>query len=301
MRLRHIEIFEAICRTGSWTNAAKILHISQPAASKMLANAELRLGFRLFERVKGRLKPTREAEILAPHVLRLQEELAQVRRLASNLKSSHQGHLRIGSIPAMGLGMLPASIRKNKMLHPQVTFELRTHHSHELVQSLMARDLDMVLTFDQTNYPGVERRVIGHTELVHVGLNSHSGPISLHDMQAREYIALETRDPSGSLLEKALEAQGVKLNVVIQVQTHYVACSLVAAGCGETIVDLITAKAMLRPGLVISRVVPQIHIPISIMTRAADPLSISHEMLADLLASSCQDYRLDDAEDKLVG
>ena len=72
MRLRHIEIFDAIWRTGSLTEAAETLHVSQPAASKLLANAEAQLGFKLFERVKGRLRATREAEVLAPQVARLQ-------------------------------------------------------------------------------------------------------------------------------------------------------------------------------------------------------------------------------------
>ncbi|WP_154582145.1 LysR family transcriptional regulator, partial [Bordetella pertussis] len=85
MRLRHIEIFEAIRRTGSLTEAAAALHISQPAASKLLAHAEAQLGFKLFERVKGRLVATREAEILAPEVARLNQDLGSVRRLAASL------------------------------------------------------------------------------------------------------------------------------------------------------------------------------------------------------------------------
>ena len=61
MRLRHIEIFHAIYTTGSITNAAKILHVSQPSVSKVLSHAEMQLGFNLFDRVKGRLIPTEEA------------------------------------------------------------------------------------------------------------------------------------------------------------------------------------------------------------------------------------------------
>lgn len=47
MRLRHIEIFHAIYTTGSITNAAKLLYVSQPSVSKVLAHAELQLGFQL--------------------------------------------------------------------------------------------------------------------------------------------------------------------------------------------------------------------------------------------------------------
>ncbi|WP_241117248.1 LysR family transcriptional regulator, partial [Achromobacter xylosoxidans] len=86
MRLRHIEIFEAIRRTGSLTQAAAALHITQPAASKLLASAESQLGFKLFERVKGRLVATREADILTPEVARLNQDLDSVRRLAASLR-----------------------------------------------------------------------------------------------------------------------------------------------------------------------------------------------------------------------
>ena len=45
MRLRHIEVFQAIRQTGSVSAAAQLLHVSQPAVSKVLQPAEQRLGF----------------------------------------------------------------------------------------------------------------------------------------------------------------------------------------------------------------------------------------------------------------
>src|SRR3546814_15604985 len=94
MRLRHIEIFEAIRRTGSLTEAAAALHISQPAASKLLAHAEAQLGFKLFERVRGRLVATREAEILTPEVSRPNQALNSVRRLAARRRNPPPRHTR---------------------------------------------------------------------------------------------------------------------------------------------------------------------------------------------------------------
>ena len=57
MRLRHIEIFQAIRQTGSISGAAQLLHVSQPAVTKVLQHAELQLGFPLFLRVRGKLQP----------------------------------------------------------------------------------------------------------------------------------------------------------------------------------------------------------------------------------------------------
>jgi DNA-binding transcriptional LysR family regulator len=64
MRLRYIELFHAVLTTGSITGAAKLLDISQPAASKALQHAEDKLGFALFSRVRGRLQPTQLALLL---------------------------------------------------------------------------------------------------------------------------------------------------------------------------------------------------------------------------------------------
>ncbi|MGB3289356.1 MAG: LysR family transcriptional regulator [Burkholderiaceae bacterium] len=290
MRLRHIEIIDAILRTGSLTEAAEVLYVSQPAASKLLANAESQLGYKLFERIKGRLKPTREATILAPQVARLQQELTDLRRLAYNLKHMQQGHLRVGSTPAVGLGLLPSVIQRVHESQPHITFDLHTHHSSELVTGLQARELDMVVTFDPTEHPGVKHIPIGHTELMFMSRSEPTGPISLKDLPATPFIALEARDPSGLVLQRALDDHGLKLNIMAQVQTHYVACAMVEAGCGNTIIDLITARAMLRPGLTISRLTPRLKVSVNAMVLASDPMSIQHQLLIDTLQLACREH-----------
>ncbi|MEX7671402.1 LysR family transcriptional regulator, partial [Klebsiella pneumoniae] len=55
MKLRHLEIFYAVMTCGSLSRAAEALNISQPAASKALKSAEMKLGFTLFQRVRGKL------------------------------------------------------------------------------------------------------------------------------------------------------------------------------------------------------------------------------------------------------
>lgn len=315
MRLRHIEIFEAIRRTGSLTEAAAALHISQPAASKLLAHAESQLGFKLFDRVKGRLVATREAEILTPEIARLSQDLSSVRRLASNLRDRPNGHLRLGCAPALGLGLLPGVVRDSRDAQPGITFDIHTHHSAELVQGLLTRELDLAITFDTNDYPGLTRMGLGHTELVHLSRRAAQGPLRLSALsEARgveasgaaasgaaasgavasgsptagdTLIVLDASDASGALLQLALDAQGLAPQVAIQVQTHYVACALVDAGCGDAIVDAITAQAMLRPGMTLRRLEPALRVPISIMTRNQDPLSALHRDLIERLRAAC--------------
>lgn len=58
VNLRHIEIFHAVMTAGNLTEAARLLHTSQPTVSRELARFEKVLGLTLFERTRGRLHPT---------------------------------------------------------------------------------------------------------------------------------------------------------------------------------------------------------------------------------------------------
>lgn len=58
VNLRHIEIFHAVMTTGNLTEAARMLHTSQPTVSRELARFEKVLGLTLFSRTRGRLQPT---------------------------------------------------------------------------------------------------------------------------------------------------------------------------------------------------------------------------------------------------
>ena len=62
--LRQIEVFRAVMITGSIRGAAQLLFVSQPAVSRLLSHTESRVGFPLFQRIRGRLHATPEAKKL---------------------------------------------------------------------------------------------------------------------------------------------------------------------------------------------------------------------------------------------
>ena len=64
--LRQLRVFLAVARAHSFSRAGDIIGLTQPAVSRTLQHAELQLGFALFQRERGRLKPTVEAQALYP-------------------------------------------------------------------------------------------------------------------------------------------------------------------------------------------------------------------------------------------
>lgn len=212
MRLRHIEVFHAIMRTGSLSKAAQLLCVSQPAVSKVLAHAEQNLGIRLFSRAHGRLLPTREAELLFGETQKLQSNLERIRALARNLALQPEGQLRVGCLPSLGLSLIPQAVKAFRDDYPRVALKIQTLHTDALLNALLTRDLDVAVAIDPPARPGITSAELGRTAVVSVGPpddDAPDAPLSLHAFMEGESIGIGTEDPLGDAIGNALAARGV--------------------------------------------------------------------------------------------
>ena len=166
MRLRHIEVFHAVYSCGSVTRAAEALKVSQPSISKVLAHAEQQLGFALFNRVRGKLIPTSEANQLFVQVAQVNDGLNRVRQLAANLRSAEQGAIRIAATPAFGIDFLPGAIASYREDHGDIMFSLETLRHEELSSALTDSRIDIGLAFDPGNLPGISGELLGYGRFV---------------------------------------------------------------------------------------------------------------------------------------
>ena len=126
MRLRHIEVFNAVMLTGSVSAAARMINVTQPAVSRTLQHAELQLGFALFQRERGRLKPTVEAQTLYPLIERLFSQLDEVQRLSASLQAGRgKGELRVLTVLALSYEVFPRAMQLFRAKYPGVVVHTR--------------------------------------------------------------------------------------------------------------------------------------------------------------------------------
>lgn len=143
MRIKHIEVFNAIMLTGSVSGAARLLHVSQPAVTQVLQHAELQLGYALFERQANRLVPTREAKALHPEVTRLMSQLEVVRRMSKALAQGESESLRVLIVPSLAVSLLPDALRVFRERYPETAVTIRTMHSTEVAQAVALQEGDI--------------------------------------------------------------------------------------------------------------------------------------------------------------
>ena len=247
MRLRHIEVFHAIYTTGSITNAAKLLNVSQPSVSKVLSHAELQLGFKLFARVKGRLIATPEAEMLFTEAERIFNQMNTITELADNILHHRTGKIAIGTTMALGFIELPKLIKRFLKHHPEVKIELQTLHNQNISNHLLRQQSDLTIMFAPRVIPDTQRYDFGQGELVVVVPAEEGypakGPINVKALAKKPYISIRKSGPLGDLAGEKVESQLRKARPVIQVDTYYVAIQMVKQGIGWCVIDEFTATA----------------------------------------------------------
>lgn len=281
MRLRQIEVFYAIMSTGSLRRAAEVLHVSQPAASKVLRYAEQSLGFALFERTGGRLVPTREARIMLPHVNTIFEKISDLKRLTENLRYARNGHaISIGCVPSLGLSIVPRVIQGYHAKHPGNELTIDTLHGPEIVSRILNHDLDLGIVFGTYEQQGLTACHIADIPLVLIDKQRTEGPVALEDIDHARYIGLSENDPTARLLDMAWEDADHAAVPLVRVRTHYMAAELVRLGGGCAIVDGLTA--LHHPGLPVPLPLkPPLGMACTVLFRADHALShISKDILA---------------------
>ncbi len=278
MRLRHIEVFHAVYMAGSVTGAAKLLNVSQPSVSKVLAHAEQQLGFALFDRIKGKIIPTQEAERLISHVVDAYDNINELRRLSENLRASNTGLIRVAMTPAFGTDLIPAAIATYMEHHPAITFEVETLYHQQVIRALKQSRVDIGMVFDSQAVQGISIDHLAMAECVVLAHKSvdfgNKQHLTLKDLDGMPFINMNIRSPLGRLLASRMEADKIKFKNVVQVETYQMAKALVAHGTGVSIVDKITAKSTGHSGVIARPLYPPLKFNISLLHVESQPLSI---------------------------
>jgi len=292
MRLRHIEVFHAIYTTGSITNAAKLLYVSQPSVSKVLSHAELQLGFRLFDRVKGRLIATHEADLLFEEADRLYQQMSTVNDAAENIKNNDLGQISLALTPALGFDIVPSSVAEFRTKHQNIIFDIKTLHNERALKHLLSHKSEVAILFSPEKYAGINEINFGSAKLVVVypkSLLPHCPEkVSLEDLTHYPFISISESGPLADLINGQLLEKGLSLTNVVKVKTYFIAVNLVRHCAGICIVDEFTARGQQSDDIAIAELVEPLTFPIKALYLENKPLSIVTTKFLELFKEKIQ-------------
>ena len=145
MDLSALQAFTEVARTGSFSEAAEALFLTQPAVSKRIAVLENELGARLFDRIGRRVAPTEAGTALLPRARRLLNDAADLKRLIADLEGSIGGTLIMATSHHIGLHRLPPVLRQFVSDYPDVMLDIRFMDSEAACKSVLSGELQLAI------------------------------------------------------------------------------------------------------------------------------------------------------------
>lgn len=294
MNLRQLEIFDAIMRTGSLSEAARLLGISQPAVSKSLRLAEESAGFVLFRRVRGRLFPSPEAETLLPQVERVRNEVGAVSKLMRQLSTGDVGSVTLAAVPSIAYSFVTPAIARFTRDWPDIQIELKVLQTVVVVDEVARSHADFGLVHAPTDNPYLDVEFICQADCVCVVPRGHrlAGRKTLGPRQIKDepLICLREDTATGRLVRRSFSDIGVRRDADIVINQTQQALDLVQAGAGVAVVDPFMLIARPHPDLVIISYRPAIPNRLQIIRARERPRSRAAHQLERIIRKSILEH-----------
>jgi DNA-binding transcriptional LysR family regulator len=254
---RHIEVFRALMLAGSATGAAQLLFTSQPTVSRELARLEHLLGYALFERSQGRLRPNARALRLWDEVERSWAGLDRVVEHAMALGQPHQASLSVLSMPALSHALLPGALERLQRNHGEVAVSVATQDGPLLQEWMSAQRFDLGLSEVAEPPPGTRMRSLPAMDEVAVLPAQHplasKTVLSPQDFEGQAFISLARDDSYRMQIDAVFAQAGVQRKMLLETLSAVAVCAMVQHGLGVAIVNPLTAQACAGSSLVVRR------------------------------------------------
>ncbi|MET7518494.1 LysR family transcriptional regulator [Streptomyces sp. NPDC005480] len=273
--LRALECLVAVADTGSITQAASLLHSSQPAVSHQIASLEREARTALLRREARGVRLTAAGRVAVADARRAVEAAAAAVRSARAVGEAGGGSLRIGCAQSLTVSLLAPVIRDWHRRHPEVTITLREFTVMDEVLGMVETDeVDVAVVSD----PPSDRfsvTAVAEEEIVLAAPTGHPltqlTSLRIRDLDGASLVHFTADNGLGAWLDQSFARAGVHLEAVMRTSVSAAAPQLAAAGLGIAVCPVSAVSAGF-PGVVRSFSPRWTRQLVAVTSSAPDPL-----------------------------
>jgi DNA-binding transcriptional LysR family regulator len=241
MEWNDLRAFVAVAETGSFSAAARALHVTQPAVTKRIQALEAQLGRRLFDRAGKRTHLTDAGQMLMPRAREVLSHVQDTHTLLENLDARVGGQLRLATSHHAGLHRLAPVLRVYAQTYPDVRLDIRfvdSEVAHDLVQRA---EVDLaVVTLNPNGQPQQLRYVhLWHDPLRFVASREHPlhalTTVSLEELSRHQAILPGLATYTGRIVDARFRAAGIQLGTMLSTNYLETIGMLVRIGLGWSV------------------------------------------------------------------
>ncbi len=256
-RLRQVEGFLALASTLSFSRAAELLHMTQPAFSQMIREMEQALELQLFVRTTRRVELSDAGQRLQHHFRRGLDSLEDAWRDARAIASLDQGELAVGVLPSLACGLVMDVLSQYRSDHPGVSIRLYEDHNRQILEQLSAGKVELAVGSDMPFPAAVDFEPLFRDELVCILPDTHRlakrQRIAWTQLADEPIILVAATSQTNLMVRQTLQRLALGKHADYQTLNSVTALSMVRSGFGLTFIPEIALSELNMTGLVARR------------------------------------------------
>ncbi len=257
MNVSQLRTFIAVVDHGSFSEAARVLGISQPAVTMQIQALEADIAATLLDRGYRKVALTEAGRALLPHARNVIAELEVARDSIEAISESVTGRLTVAASTTPGQYLLPRLMGGFLKRYPEVGLTLRVYDSAEVIAHVEAGDADLGMTGAEVHGARVIYERLGFDDLALICPPDHplatGTAVSFGDLTGEPFIVREIGSGTRMAAEDVIRRSGVdpaELDVVMELGTNEAIVSAVEGGMGLGIVSVQVARKAIDLGTV---------------------------------------------------
>jgi len=215
VELHQLQCLIAVLEQGGFKRATARLGITQPALSYQIKRLEEELGVQVFHRGKGGITPTEAGRALLEHAHQVISAVREAHRAVRELAGGATGEIRIGTIKCIGTYFLPRVLWEIRSKHPMVRPRLLYRNSDELLESLLANQLDVALVNDPPPDQRFEHELVLEERISLVSSPGHPfhgrSTVEVAELKDVPFVALSQQTSTGVLIQRYIDRLGISI------------------------------------------------------------------------------------------
>lgn len=283
-KYKHLHIFRSVMIHGSATSAAADVNMTQSAVSRTLKEFEATVGFRLFDRQRTGLRPTREAQQLFNDVQRAYAAFADVNQTAQSIRNKEAGQLRIAALGVYVDGFVSRSLSSFMARYPGINIQLTGATKSEIEKLVATEQVDLGITTLPASSPLILVRSSSKRNAVCIFPKDHTlrkkKRITLSDLLDHELIHQLKGAPLRSVMDMKFNEQGIEPTVRVEIESQRAIVNIVCTGGGIGVVDPDILSAQDRSQIYCRPLTPSLEWSLALVTaKKATPSQIATAFL----------------------
>jgi DNA-binding transcriptional LysR family regulator len=249
---RQLRAFVTLARRGSFTQAARELHLSQSAVSHSMKALETDLGCRLFDRMSKKVLLTQAGEQLLQHADKILAEMSAARESLQQLNQWGHGRLRVSASTTACQYILPEVLSEFKKSYSQARITVEPGDTRDAITLIRANQVDIALALQPRHSDDLEFIPLFTDEMMFIVAPTHNWAQKRHvireEVPRQQYVLYSKHSFTFEMVEEYFRLEDVGLNMVMELGSMEAIKELVKLGLGVTILAPWVARKEIESG-----------------------------------------------------